>query len=382
MFFYLYFTPVPMLMMSMGYEIAAERSLPRFIRLEALSFSMVYFVITALGVLLLLFFISDAVSDASVGDEIDDKMEWTYSVVLAFSSISTGGFSLGSDAVDELEIQYKVSDEPKGCPVINKWGLLVIMFLMIAGAMPIFSLHRPLKFLRRWKLFLVFFLPIAGYVVLSYSQSPQVSFYRSFDAISAFTTTGLYTSQLEDDLRMPLGSVYKVRYDEDRVKGIYGYRWRSICMITLMFIGGAAYSTAGGWGFFNFFFALHVIYLIVTGKLERALSKYILKLIASFLLFFAIFVGGTLGCYYSELFGTLSGPEPAAVADYLMNSAFYEISALSTVGLMPDVVQDRGIYYNNIAYVTLAISMLIGRLYYIIFPFLISPDVGEGKRNG
>ena len=163
---------------------------------------------------------------------------------------------------------------------------------------------------------------------------------------------------------------------------IYGYRFRSICLIVLMFIGGAAYSTAGGWGFFNFFFVLNIIYLIVTGKLERSLSRYILKLIMSFLLFIVIFAAGTLGCYFSGLFGTLSGPEPAATADYVINSAFYEISALSTVGLMPKIIQDEGIYYNFMAYATLAFSMLIGRLYYIVFPFLVSPGTEEGTSNG
>jgi hypothetical protein len=92
------------------------------------------------------------------------------------------------------------------------------------------------------------------------------------------------------------------------------------------------------------------------------------------LVFFSIFVIGTFFCYQSELFGTFSsGPQPAAVADYVINSAFYEISALSTVGLMPNsMIQNSDIYYHGKAYWTLAISMLIGRLYYIIFPFLIS----------
>ena len=94
-----------------------------------------------------------------------------------------------------------------------------------------------------------------------------------------------------------------------------------------------------------------------------------------FLVFLSIFAIGTILCYISGLFGTLFCPEPAAVADYVMNSAFYEISALSTVGLMPNVLQDAGIYYNNLAYWTLAISMMIGRLYYIIFPFLVSPAI-------
>jgi Trk-type K+ transport system membrane component len=404
MFFYLYFTPVPSLMMSMGYEIVTERSLPRFIRLEGLSFSMVYVVITALGVFLLFLSISNALSNNPGEKEIDNKTKLMYSVVLSFSSISTGGFSPSSDPVNELKVEksierdtnialkkYLLGDDLKEMEgflpsketavktyrIINNWGLLIIMVLMLAGAMPIFSLHRPLKFIRRWKLFAVFFLPIIGYAVLSYSQGPQVSFYRSFDAISAFTTTGLYTSQFNDDLRMPSSSVYLVRYDENRIKEIYSYRLRSISLIVLMFIGGAAYSTAGGWGFFNFFFALSVIYLILTGKLERALSKYILKLIMSFLLFLLIFVVLTIGCYLSGLFGTFSGPEPAAVGDYLMNSAFYEISALSTVGLMPEIVQNGSIYQNNGAYAILVISMLVGRLYYIIFPFIVSPSDEE-----
>lgn len=385
MFFYLYFTPVPSLMMSMGYEIPAERSLPRFIRLEGMSFSLVYIVITTLGILLLFLSISNAISDFCDIEEIKEISErkLVYSVVLSFSSISTGGFSTESSSADELGISYMKDDKLKKCPIINNWGLLVIMILMLAGAMPIFTLHRPLKFFRRWIIFVVFLLPIFGYAVLSISQGTQVSFHRSFDAISAFTTTGLYTSQFEKDFRMPPSYEYMVRYDKDRVTNIYRYRLRGIYTIVLMFIGGAAYSTAGGWGFFNFFFVLYVIYLIVTGKLERALTKYVLRLILSFLVFLSIFATGTILCHISGLFGTLSYPEPAAVADYVMNSAFYEISALSTVGLMPNILQNAGIYYNNLAYWTLAISMLIGRLYYIIFPFLVSPTIPkEGTSDG
>lgn len=365
MFFYLYFTPVPSLMMSLGYEISAERSLPRFIRLEGFSFSLVYTVITILGILLLFICISNSASDACSGEEID-KTKLTHAVTLSFSSISTGGFSTKSNPINEIKIK-------NSCYLINNWGLLVIMFLMLAGAMPIFSLHRPMKFFKKWILVVVFLLPIVGYSVFSYSQNPQTSFYRSFDALSAFTTTGLYTSQFEKDFNMPPDSVYMFRYDKKQVTRIYKYRVRNIYIFVLMFIGGASYSTAGGWGFFNFFFVLYVLYLIINGKLEKSLTKYIIKLILSFLLFFLIFAIGTICCYESELFGTFSESEPSQITDYIMNSAFYEISALSTVGLMPNMIQKGDIYYSNIAYLTLAISMLIGRLYYIIFPFIVSP---------
>ena len=369
MFFYLYFTPVPSLMMSMGYEITAERSLPKFVRLEGFSFSLVYAVITAFGILLLFFFISSACQ--SKGIEEADIL--TYSVVLTFSSISTGGFSPGSASVNELELGIV-----NRSLMINNWGLLVIMGLMLAGAMPIFTLHRPLKFFKRWRIFVVFLIPILGYSLLSYAKDPQLSFSRSFDAVSAFTTTGLYTTQFENDFDMPSGSDYANRHDREIVTKIYQYRLRCIYMIVLMFIGGSAYSTAGGWGFFSFFCSLYAIYLIITGKLERVLTKYILQLILSFIIFFSIFIVGTFFCYKSGLFGTFSGSDPAAIADYIINSAFYEISALSTVGLMPDsMLQDGGIYYYDLAYWTLAGSMLIGRLYYIIFPFLLSSGSEE-----
>lgn len=388
MFFYLYFTPVPSLMMSMGYEIPTERSLPRFIRLESLSFSLVYGVITALGILLLFLSISSGCQFDT--EALETKSVISYSVILTFSSISTGGFTPEAIPVDNIRIGE--------CNIINNWGLLILMFLMVAGAMPLFSLHRPLKFFNRWKLFAVFLFPILVYGLLSYFEEPEVSdglevsdgakaslqklLHRSFDAISAFTTTGLYTSQFEEDSRMPPKTEYMSEYKKTEyksgdeieiVKEIYEYRFRNIYIIVLMFIGGAAYSTAGGWGFFNFFCILYAFYLILTGKLERVLTKYILGLILSFLIFFSIFAIGTVLCYHSGLFGKLSGPEPAAVTDYVINSAFYEISALSTVGLMPDsMIQDEGIYHNDLAYWTLAVSMLIGRLYYIIFPFLVS----------
>ena len=415
MFFYLYFTPIPSLMMSMGYEIPAERSLPRFIRLESLSFSLVYCIITAIGILLLFLFIStDIKSDGNIDaipEEMDNRNVMTYSVVLVFSSISTGGFSPGSTPIDEIEIPCKDRNNKHiGTCQINYPSLMVLMVLMFFGAMPIFSMHRPLKFFRRWKIFVLFLLPVGLIAVISYLEDmPEISLYRSFDTISAFTTTGLYTSQSEKDLEMPSRAEYRSEYkkveyiseyekseyiskyekteyktesektryevgdEEKKVREIYEYRGHNLYIITLMFIGGAAYSTAGGWGFFSFWCIISAVYLIITGKLERVLTKYIIGLILSFMIFFSIFTVGTVLCYKSRLFGTISEPEPEAVADYIINSAFYEISALSTVGLMPDyIVTNESIYDNSLAYWTLALSMLIGRLYYIIFPFIVS----------
>lgn len=387
MFFYLYFTPVPSLMMSMSYEIPTERSLPRFIRLEGMSFSLVYGVITAIGIFLLFFSISSASSP-----DVDEETALTYSVVLAFSSISTGGFAPGSAPIDQAEIEeYTLVDDlpdTEEYRIINNWGLLVLMFLMFAGAMPIFSMHRPLKFLRRWKIFAAFLLPVALIAAFSYvfdsEKSPEASFYRAFDALSAFTTTGLSTSQFEKDFEVPMrpehGVNSNIKHEEEEVRKIFGFRLRSIYMITLMFIGGAAYSTAGGWGFFSFWCIMSALYLITTGKLERVLTRYLIGLILSFIIFFSVFAIGTTLCYKSELFGTIAGPDPEAVADYVINAAFYEISALSTVGLMPDYMISNGdIYHNNLAYWTLAISMLIGRLYYIIFPFLVTLIAPEGE---
>ena len=403
MFFYLYFTPIPSLMMTMGYEMPAERSLPRFIRLEGLSFSLVYAIITVIGVLFLFLAISSTFQheityyEADINTRTADHIEkdivliprkddsfytknaLTHSIVLSFSSISTGGFSLGSASVDQLRVDLP-SCIGVGPQIINKWGLLVITTLMLAGAMPIFSLHRPLKYFRRWKIFALFLLPILVYAMLSYTgDMPEVSVYRSFDAISAFTTTGFYTSQFVKDSEMPLKLECTSEYEKEDIKEIYGDRLQKIYMIVLMFIGGATYSTAGGWGFFNFFCIIYAFFLILNGKTERVLKKYILRLILSFLIFFGLFVLGTVGCYMSGLFGTLSGPEPASVVDYVVNSAFFEISALSTAGLMPDsMLQGDGIYYNTLAYITLAVSMLIGRLYYIIFPFLVLLITPEG----
>ena len=377
MFFYLYFTPVPSLMMSMGYEIPTERSLPRFIRLEGLSLFLVYAVITSLGIFFLFLSVSSACQY-----KIDSVTAMTYSVVLAFSSISTGGFSPGEGPVNELGIEQ--------CSIVTYWGFVVIMVLMLAGAMPIFSLHRPMRFLRRWMIFAMFVLPIFIVAALSYSDDrPEVSLYRSFDAISAFTTTGLSTSQFVEDFEMPSEFEYEHRLEKNTVAEIYRYRIRNVYTIVLMFIGGAGYSTAGGWGFFNVFTIIYILYLILTGKMRtlhligseksrRGVNRVVLALFLSFIIFFSIFIIGTILLYTSGLFGLFSGPEPAAVTDYVINSAFYEISALSTVGLTPEYMLLNGsIYYNNLAYWTLTVSMLIGRIYYIIFPFLFSLIISE-----
>jgi len=375
MFFYLYFTPVPSLMMSMGYKIPSERSLPKFIRLESFTFSLVYVAITALGILLLFLTFS-----SSCPYEIDNKNVMTYSVVLTFSSISTGGFSPTSEPIDQIKT---------GTCQITDLGLLIIMVLMLAGAIPIFSLHRPLKFFRKWiAVVVVFLLPILIVAVVFYHEpKPRTTLYRSFDAISAFTTTGLYTSQFEEDF----GTFSEFRgipesktgFEIREIIRIYRRPLQDVYMIVLMFIGGAAYSTAGGWGFFNAYCIIYALYLVVTGKFERGLLKYIFGLILSFIIFFSIFAIGTFLCYRSGLFGTFLDPESTSITDYIIPSAFYEISALSTVGLMPsynNMSLSIDIYYHNLAYWTLAISMLIGRLYYIIFPFLVSAFVSGEER--
>ena len=382
MFFYLYFTPIPSLMMSMGYEIPAERSLPRFIRLESLSFSLVYVVVTALGILLLFLSISSSLYQDNGQiqlEDIDNGNVMTYSVVLAFSSISTGGFSPTSGSIDQIETEKFYEDKKKGNSESRTFdqmtdsSLLIIMVLMLAGALPIFSLHRPLKFFRRWMMVVaVFLFPILIVAVVSYDEGdPRVALFRSFDTISAFTTTGLSTSQFEED--------FVIQETETTAK-IYQYRVQNIYVLVLMFIGGAAYSTAGGWGFFNLYCIMHAFYLIVIGKFERGLLRYIFGLVLSFMIFFSIFAAGTFLCYKSGLFETFSTSESVSITDYLIPSAFYEISALSTVGLMPHyncMSPNDSIYYHNLAYWTLAISMLIGRLYYIIFPFLVSAFISK-----
>jgi Trk-type K+ transport system membrane component len=407
MYFYLYFSPVPSLVMSVGYEISADRSFPKFIRLEGLSFSLVYLIVTLVGAFLLFSSISNVVTTegGSYGSAgLDEKTIVTYSVVLSFSSISTGGFSPGSPSIDELGIESKprkrspiwkyfpeddmreiqklpllfssLSEKrypAKKYKIIDNWGLLILMALMLLGAMPIFSLHRPWKFFKRWVIFVLFVAPVILYAMPSYSDDPQASIYRAFDAVSAFTTTGLCTSQFESDFDNSTID-YVNRFDMETIRNICEYRERCIYMIILMFIGGAAYSTAGGWGFFNLLCLGYAIILILTGKFERVLVKYIRALAVSFFIFFFIFVAGTLVCFNSGLFGNLhSGPEPAEAVDYLIDSAFYEISALSTVGFMPEtMLQDEGVYYSGQVYCMLLVSMLVGRLYYMAFPFLVS----------
>jgi Trk-type K+ transport system membrane component len=520
MFFYMYFTPVPSLMMSMGYEIQTERSLPRFVRLEGLSFSMVYVSVALIGVLLLYAFIfsevqsglgnddyaetqiieiendignletavqnlmnSPSLEESEENDEISaliekliriaeevrlsgregtaiefaesarqfeeiaieirrnveekgleteefeasfekfeksfqefsriieeiQKSSMTNSIILAFSSLSTGGFSAGSAPIDETKIAARYSkwnsiEEDSGCEhdnealqsreeilskkedkrfhiekyrAINKWSLLIITFLMLAGAIPLLSLHRPLKFLKNWKIFTIFLIPAFIVAIISFPGGTDVSIYRAFDVVSAFTTTGLFTSQFEKDFRI-CSSEHRSEFRGLAPVELFRYRIHDLYLIILMFIGGAAYSTAGGWGFFNFIGILFAIYLIANKRLEKSLTEYIVALLVSFFIFAGIFALGTLACYYSGLFNVISG-EVAPFFDRMINSAFYEISALSTVGLMPNyTVNGSTIYSNNIAYITLALSMLVGRLFDIVYPFILLSFWYEG----
>jgi hypothetical protein len=116
---------------------------------------------------------------------------------------------------------------------------------------------------------------------------------------------------------------------------------------------------------------LWAIYLIGHKRLEKSLTKFIIQLIMSLLFFSTVFVIGTLACYYSGLFDISSSQETPAMG-VMINSAFYEISALSTVGLMPNyTAHGENIYSNTGAYLALASSMLIGRLFDILYPFFI-----------
>ncbi|KYK38159.1 MAG: hypothetical protein AYK18_07950 [Theionarchaea archaeon DG-70] len=364
-FFYLFFTPISSLAMSVGYEIPARKSHPLSIRKEGLYILWIYILATIVGVSLLSHSISSAQPWA------DNETVLSYSVVLTFSSISTGGFSPGSAPLDEIPY-----------PLINNWSLLVIMGLMFAGAMPIFSLHRTSKFFR-WRIFAVFLFPIFVVAAVSYFEDgSQVSLHRSFDALSAFTTTGLYTSQFVEDSEIRWISEdkgYGEEPEKEMIRESYRYRFRCIYLIMLMFIGGAAYSTAGGFGFSNaIHFIRQTVYLFygTRKRIRRVLMDYFNEM-SVFLLFLLVFATGTLLCYISGLFGIFSSEGSTTITYRLINSAFYEISALSTVGLMPDsMLLNDGIYYHNLVYWTLIVSMLIGRLYrilYLIPLFLRSP---------
>jgi Trk-type K+ transport system membrane component len=364
--FYLYFTPVPSLMLSMRYEAPFKKTFSKFIKLEGLSLLFVYVIITSIGILLLFFSIGNACQSEISGYEtsVDNETILTYSVILTFSSVSTGGFSPESVPLDQIQVG--------NCRLINHWSLLIIMGLMIAGAMPLFIWYRPLKFLRRWKILAVFLLLIFPATITSYSRgNAEVLLYRTFDVVSAFSTTGLSTSQFVEDFEILSKSENSNEQENEIYQRIHRSKLQGIYMIALMFIGGAPYSTAGGWGLFNFMSICFVLYLFISGKFGRVLPRFALAPILSYLFFFSIFAVGTLLCYESGLFSTF----PYSLdrkADQVLNSAFCEISALSTVGLMPShAVSGADIYSNNLAYLTLLLSMLVGRVFDIIFPLLI-----------
>lgn len=355
-FFCLFFISVSPLMMRIGYEIPVEKSHPVSIRIEGLAIFGIYIFITLAGIFFLTLSILYARPWAEWGQAA------IYSVILTFSSISTGGFSPGSSPINEMEI-------------INNWSLLIIMGLMFAGAMPIFSLHRTFKFVKL-RIFAVFLLPIVLVAVLSYSEdNPEVSLYRSFDAISAFTTTGLCTSQFEKDTGFIWDYEDKTHEVDtgEWIRMSFRYQLWAICLIILMFIGGAAYSTAGGFGFFSILFIIKCFNKFRRRKkMHKIALRHFLEELQIFIVFFLIFAIGTAICYESGLFGIPSSSGPATRASYIIDSAFYEISALSTVGLMPNsMLSNGGIYTNNLVYWVLVVSMLYGRLYRIYFALLI-----------
>ena len=112
-----------------------------------------------------------------------------------------------------------------------------------------------------------------------YKKVEYISEYEKSEYISKYEKTE-YKTESEK-------TRYEVGDEEKKVREIYEYRGHNLYIITLMFIGGAAYSTAGGWGFFSFWCIISAVYLIITGKLERVLTKYIIGLILSFMIFFS-----------------------------------------------------------------------------------------------
>ena len=270
----------------------------------------IYFGYTLIGILLLWF----------------TGMSLFESIAMAFSSISTGGFSIG----DEF--------------FTSGWQLLVLDFLMVVGAISFITHNKLLQskwrdFFRSFEknVFLLFILISAGLGFLVWPDLKMVF----FELISAFTTTGFSVSNIA-----LLPELFIV------------------IMMLGMIVGGSSASTAGGVKIFRFYYLFRaipwhlkklssppsaVIPLNIHG--EEATEKDLSNIAIFVIAYFSVLLFGTL---VFMLYGFS-----------FFDSSFQLISNLGNVGLQTVDIANLP----SLLRIILIIAMLLGRLE--IFPILI-----------
>ena len=244
---------------------------------------------------------------------------------LAMSTLATGGFVPSSTIIDNLGWQEEV----------------ILMGAMILGALP-FTFHYAFvrkKFLapKLGKEVLTYFGILGGATVLFISISGLEPLESAFYSVSASTTAGLQLQSLA---------------------GLSGFA--HAILITLMFIGGCGFSTAGGLKIFRLFHLKNCRSFFSSVK-RKELSTQTKKEITSTLIIIALF----------PVISAITGLHLAETEGVSYQDAFFEAAGVITTGGLSAGVIDSDT--DPATKIVLGFLMIFGRLEIIAIIYIFVP---------
>ena len=244
---------------------------------------------------------------------------------LAMSTLATGGFVPSSTIIDNLGWQEEV----------------ILMGAMILGALP-FTFHYAFvrkKFLapKLGKEVLTYFAILGGATILFILISGLDPLDSAFYSVSASTTAGLQLQSLA---------------------GLGGFA--HAILITLMFIGGCGFSTAGGLKIFRLFHLRNCRSFFSSVK-RKELSTQTKKEITSTLIIIALF----------PIISAVTGLHLAETEDVSYQDAFFEAAGVITTGGLSAGVIDSDT--DPATKIVLGFLMIFGRLEIIAIIYIFVP---------
>ncbi|WP_428326833.1 potassium transporter TrkG [Nitrosopumilus sp.] len=244
---------------------------------------------------------------------------------LAMSTLATGGFVPSSTIIENLGWQEEV----------------ILMGAMILGALP-FTFHYAFvrkKFLapKLGKEVLTYFAILGGATVLFIGISGLEPLESAFYSVSASTTAGLQLQSLA---------------------GLSGFA--HAILITLMFIGGCGFSTAGGLKIFRLFHLKNCRSFFSSVK-RKELSTQTKKELTSTLIILALF----------PVISAITGVHLAETEGVSYQDAFFEAAGVITTGGLSAGVIDSDT--DPATKIVLGFLMIFGRLEIIAIIYIFVP---------
>ena len=246
---------------------------------------------------------------------------------LAMSTLATGGFVPSSTIIENLGWQEE----------------LILIGAMILGALP-FTFHYAFvrkKFLapKLGKEVLTYFAILSSATILFISISGLEPLDSAFYSVSASTTAGLQLQSLA---------------------GLGGFA--HAILITLMFVGGCGFSTAGGLKIFRLFHLRNCRSFISSVK-RKELSTQTKKEITSTLIILALF----------PTISAITGLHLAETEDVPYQDAFFEAAGVITTGGLSAGVIDSDT--DPATKIVLGFLMIFGRLEIIAIIYIFVPKL-------